>query len=246
MKTTNLLIIGGSVVLVGLYLSNKNKKTKAGVGVQALKDAQSQTPALNTNQLLSSKEATVYATKTIADVNTLLVKYPALKKDEFIKQYNNSHGTNLFLVNSGNINEPKPTSTGITSRIEALLQAGSRVYDADRLFKVNQRSYTQWKSDFGTVYSNLKDYFSTLNKEQADVTIKYLPKMIIQNLLGDNDPRVRLNDFYSQEEMIEMIDNKLNTESIISKSLGGFFGNLRVLNGFSNVKKSVASPIQQS
>ena len=73
------------------------------------------------------------------------------------------------------------------------------VSDANRVFNAMQMGYTQWKSNFATLYSDLKDYFSTLSKEQAEVIIKYLPKAIVQSLMGDNDPRVRANDFYSQE-----------------------------------------------
>lgn len=257
MKPTNLLIIGGAVVLGGLYLSNKSKKDKA--NAQALIDSQNQalassiaqsqtnTPAtqsVSTQALLTPKEATVYATKTIADVNSLLVKFPAVKKDEFIKNYNKAYGSNLFLDNSGNITAPTPTTAQINAEKSGNLQLNqnmalemakqlvqSRVSDANRVFNTMQMVYTHWKSDFSTVYSNLKDYFTTLTKEQADVIIKYLPKVIVQSLMGDNDPRVKANDFYSQEEIMDMVDNKLDLEDIRNKALGGFFTNIRQLNG---------------
>ena len=85
MKPTNLLIIGGAVVLGGLYLSNKGKKAKEDANLQALTDAQALalanaqtqiTTPESTQGLLTSKEATIYATKTIGQVNSLLVKYP--------------------------------------------------------------------------------------------------------------------------------------------------------------------------
>ena len=285
MKPTNLLIIGGAVVLGGLYLSNKSKKAKE--DALALSNAQTQTntPAtqsVSTQALLTAQEATVYATKTIADVNSLLVKYPAVKKDEFIKNYNSSYGTNLFLENSGNITAPAPTTAQINAQVSEIESAGGkygslinavmtqqnntrgleiantnnqfRVSDANRVYNGMQMGYTHWKSDFSIVYSNLKDYFTTLTKEQADVIIKYLPKAIVASLMGDNDPRVRANDFYSQQEIMDMIDNKLDMESILKKAVGGFFMNIRQLNGEpmfmiavpSNVIKAVAttSPIE--
>jgi hypothetical protein len=107
----------------------------------------------------------------------------------------------------------------------------SRVSDANRLFNATQMGYTQWKSDFSTVYSNLKDYYSTLTKQQADVIIKYLPKMIVQSLMGDNDPRAKNPDFYTQEEIMDMVDNKIDQEQTLQSALGGFFMNLRQLNG---------------
>ena len=127
----------------------------------------------------------------------------------------------------------------------------SRVSDANRVFNAMQMGYTHWKSDFSTVYSNLKDYFTTLTKEQADVIIKYLPKVIVQSLMGDNDPRVKANEFFSQEEIMDMVDNKLNLENIIDKALGGFFMNIRQLNGqpmfFNNgVKIAVPSNVIKS
>jgi outer membrane murein-binding lipoprotein Lpp len=247
MKPTNLLIIGGAVVLGGLYLSNKSKKAKQ--DAIASSNAQSQTnttatQSVSTQALLTPKEATVYATKTIADVNSLLVKFPTVKKDEFIKNYNSAYGSNLFLDNSGNITAPTPTTAQINAEKSGNLQLNqnmalemakqlvkSRVSDADRVFNTMQMVYTHWKSDFSIVYSNLKDYFTTLTKEQADVIIKYLPKVIVQSLMGDNDPRVKANDFYSQEEIMDMVDNKLDLEDIRNKALGGFFTNIRQLNG---------------
>jgi len=279
MKSTNLLIIGGAVVLGGLYLSNKSKKDKA--NAQALIDSQNQalassnaqsqtnttaTQSVNTEPLLTAQEATVYATKTIAEVNSLLVKFPAVKKDEFIKNYNSAYGTNLFIENNGSINSPEPeqaeldsqTTTPIVKDMPSgggmnwsaivsnlapsltekarnleLVKAmvANRVSDANTVFNAMQMGYTHWKSDFSIVYSNLKDYFTTLTKEQAEVIIKYLPKMIVQSLMGDNDPRVKANDFYSQEEIMGMVDNKFNLDDIINKALGGFFMNIRQLNG---------------
>jgi outer membrane murein-binding lipoprotein Lpp len=271
MKPTNLLIIGGAVVLGGLYLSNKSKKDKA--NAQALIDSQNQalassiaqsqtnTPAtqsVSTQALLTPKEATVYATKTIADVNSLLVKFPAVKKDEFIKNYNKAYGSNLFLENSGNITAPTPTTAQINAEKSGTLQLNqnmalemakqlvqSRVSDANRVFNTMQMVYTHWKSDFSTVYSNLKDYFTTLTKEQADVIIKYLPKVIVQSLMGDNDPRVKVNDFYSQEEIMGMVDNKIDQEQTLQSALGGFFMNIRQLNGepmFFNNGVTIAVP----
>lgn len=264
MKTTNLLIIGGAVVLGGLYLANKNKKSKADAQAVIDTQAQAQLPAtdnststVNTQALLTAQEATVFATKTIADVNSLLVKYPPLKKDEFLVNYNTVNGTNLILDSNGltsiAVTSPIPptiptpvtttlppnTSGGffswgdLTQTIKPnLLVQNKAVIDADRLFNNMQTVYNHWKSDFSTVYSNLKDYFATLTKEQADVIIKYLPKMIVRTFMGDNDPRAIANDFYTQEEIMGAVDNKLNEEDILNKALGGFIANSRNLMGY--------------
>lgn len=277
MDSAKLLIIGG-VVLGGIYLLDKNKKDKENAQALALANSQAQPqlqlevetkptiPTVNSKALLTPKEATVYATRTIADVNALIVKYPALKKDEFLKNYNSVYKTNLFLENNGNITAPKISQEEIDAQLMSNIQqtdsatysGGSkwgglvsqaralelavtnsefRVSDANRVFNDTQMGYTRWKSDFSTVYSDLKNYFSTLTKEQADLLIKYLPKMIIQALMGDNDPRARANDFYSQEEIIDMVDNNLKEfDGILSNALKGFFNNLRAFNGFGNVK----------
>jgi hypothetical protein len=244
MKTTNLIIIGGAVVLGGLYLYNKNKKDKAESGVMDFGNGQLETfPAQTVNsQKLPAKEATVYALKTIADVNSLLIQFPPLKKDEFLRNYNKRYKTGLFLDNSGNITAPKTGITVNDTRATEIAELNSefRVSDANRVFNSMQMGYTHWKSDFGSVYSNLKDYFSTLSKEQAEVIIKYLPKAIVQSLMGDNDPRVRANDFYSQEEMIDIIDNKLDFDTILRKALPDFLRMLRQLSGF-GVKTAVAT-----
>jgi hypothetical protein len=286
MDSAKLLIIGG-VVLGGIYLLDKNKKDKENAQALALANSQAQPqlqaefevetkPTIQTvdsQAKLTPKEATVYATRTIADVNSLLVKYPAIKKDEFLKNYNSAYKTNLFLENNGNITAPKVSQEeidaqnknnvqqstnnsggfnwgGLVSQARALELAVTnsefRVSDANRVFNDTQMGYTQWKSDFSTVYSNLKDYFSTLTKEQADVVIKYLPKMVIQTLMGDNDPRARANDFYSQEEIIDIVDNKLDTERILQSALGGFFMNVRKFNGFGNVKTVSGTGLEMS
>ena len=245
MKTTNLLLIGGAVVLGGLYLYNKSKKDNAEGDVIDFGNGQLEDfPAQNLNlQKLPAKEATVYALKTIADVNSLLVQFPPLKKDEFLKNYNNSYRTKLFLDNSGNITAPKTTTAILvneTRDIEILKDDVYLVSDANRVFNGMQMGYTRWKSDFGTVYSDLKDYFSTLSKEQAEVIIKYLPKAIVQSLMGDNDPRVRANDFYSQEEIIDIIDNKLSFDTILGKALPNYSRLLKQSSGFAD-KTSVAT-----
>jgi hypothetical protein len=246
MKTTNLILIGGAVVLGGFYLYKKSKKDKAEADVIDFGNGQLETfPAQNVNlQKLPAKEATVYALKTIADVNSLLVKFPPLKKDEFLKNYNNSYRTKLFLDNRGNITDGITTVSVNDTRATEIAELNSefeserRVSDANRVFNSMQMGYTRWKLDFATVYSDLKDYFSTLSKEQAEVIIKYLPKAIVQSLMGDNDPRVRANNFYSQEEIIDIIDNKLSFESILTKALPNYSIMLRQLSGFGNITKS--------
>ena len=273
MKPTNLLIIGGAVVLGGLYLSNKSKKAKE--DALALSNAQTQTntPAtqsVSTQELLTAQEATVYATKTIADVNSLLVKYPQLTMNQFIDNYNSVHKTNLAIGGDAILgfkfyapaltlkdvasqsNSPivQDTTSGqgwnfgaIVSNIGASLNQSRSLElsntenqfmasNANKVFNAIKITYNHWKSDFSTVYSNLKDYFTTLTKEQADVIIKYLPKAIVASLMGENDPRVRANDFYSQEEIIDMVDNKLDMESILKSALGEFFSNMRNLAGY--------------
>jgi hypothetical protein len=224
MDSAKLLIIGG-VVLGGIYLLDKNKKDKENAQALALANAQTQPQLeadtkptnsnINSKALLTPKEATVYATRTIADVNALIVKYPALKKDEFLKNYNSVYKTNLFLENNGNITAPKISQEEIDAQLKSNIQQTDsatysggikwggllsqarvlelavsnsefRVSDANRVFNDTQMGYTRWKSDFPTVYSDLKNYFSTLTKEQADLLIKYLPKMIIQALMGDD------------------------------------------------------------
>jgi hypothetical protein len=90
--------------------------------------------------------------------------------------------------------------------------------------------YARFKSDFSTVYSDLKNYYSTLTKEQADFIIKYLPKMIIKAFMGDNDPRVRASDFYSQEEIIDFIDNSFvkDEDRLLGSALGNFLRNYKM------------------
>ena len=65
--------------------------------------------------------------------------------------------------------------------------------------------------------------------------------MIIQALMGDNDPRARANDFYSQEEIIDMVDNNLKEfDGILSNALGNFFRNYKMSIGeYSGIKTAV-------
>jgi hypothetical protein len=103
MDSSKLLIVGG-VVLGGFYLLNKNKKDKENAQILVLQNTQPQSAILsqleveskpNGKAIVTSKEATVYATKTIAEVNSLMVKYPPLTMNQFIDNYNKVYNTNL-------------------------------------------------------------------------------------------------------------------------------------------------------
>ena len=253
MDSSKLLILGG-VALGGFLLYNKSKKDRENSQVFVLQNSQTQPRMLsqldseikpNDKELLTPKEATVYATKTIADVNSLIVKYPPLTMNQFIDNYNKVYNTNLtvggdatlgfkFYAPKSATNTIQNTGKGLVSAIKdsiyqitEIRESEIKVQNADKVFNDMQRGYSRWKSEFATVYSDLKNYFSTLTKEQAEVIIKYLPKIIVQSLMGDNDPRARANDFYSQEEIIDMIDNNINTDAILGNSLKQFQSNNR-------------------
>lgn len=272
MDSSKLLIVGG-VVLGGFYLLNKNKKDKENAQILVLQNAQPQSAILsqleveskpNGKEIVTSKEATVYATKTIAEVNSLMVKYPPLTMNQFIDNYNNVYNTNLTVGGDAILGfkfytqkQPQAVSApnsipskwgGIISNLQDVraleiekTNLEFRASDAQRQFDATKKAYALWKSDFPIVYSDLKNYFSTLTKEQADLIIKYLPKMIIQALMGDNDPRARANDFYSQEEIIDMVDNNLKEfDGILSNALGNFFRNYKMSIGeYSGIKTAV-------
>jgi hypothetical protein len=285
MDSSKLLIVGG-VVLGGFYLLNKNKKDKENAQILVLQNTQPQSAILsqleveskpNGKAIVTSKEATVYATKTIAEVNSLMVKYPPLTMNQFIDNYNKVYNTNLTVggdailgfkfyapktemnsvVQNANassgarfnwgalvsaIQPNQPIQTNNPYGIVEIQQSEIRVSDANRQFEATKMAYTRWKSDFATVYSDLKNYFSTLTKEQADITVKYLPKLIIQALMGDNDPRARANDFYSQEEIIDMIDNSgiKDSEMLLTSALGNFFRNYKMSIGeYSGIKTAM-------
>jgi hypothetical protein len=260
MDSAKLLIIGG-VALGGFYLLNKNKKDKEKAQILVLQNNQPQTATLsqleveskpNKQAIITPQEATAFATKTIAEVNSLMVKYPPLTSQQFLENYNKTYGTNLTMSGDAIIgfsfvapNQPQVPSAPISTtskwgglinsvlvlnnnQATAILESDAMASNANSQFKGQQMIYTRWKSDFATVYSDLKNYYSTLTKEQADFIIKYLPKMIIQAFMGDNDPRARTNDFYSQEEIIDMVDNSFvkDTEEILRSALKQFSQNL--------------------
>jgi len=270
MDSAKLLIIGG-VALGGFYLLNKNKKDKENAQILVLQNTQPQSAIVsqleeeskpNGKAIVTPKEATVYATKTIAEVNSLMVKYPPLTMNQFIENYNKVYNTNLtvggdailgfkFYAPKSATNTIQNAGGGIMSAIKnsiyeitEIQQSEIRVSDANRQFEGTKMAYTRWKSDFATVYSDLKNYFLTLTKEQADITVKYLPKLIIQALMGDNDPRARANDFYSQEEIIDMIDNSgiKDSEMLLSSALGNFFRNYKMSIGeYSGIKTAIGT-----
>ena len=278
MDSSRLLIVGG-VVLGGFYLLNKNKKDKENAQILVLQNTEPQTPPaqnVNSQAILTPKEATVYATKTIAEVNSLMVKYPPLTMNQFIDNYNKVYNTNLTVggdailgfkfyapktemnsvVQNANassgarfnwgalvsaIQPNQPIQTNNPYGIVEIQKSEFMASDAQRQFDATKKAYALWKSDFATVYSDLKNYFSTLTKEQADLTTKYLPKMIIQALMGDNDPSARANDFYSQEEIIDMVDNNLKEfDGILTNALGNFFMNYKISIGeYSGIKTAM-------
>jgi hypothetical protein len=274
MKTSNLLIVSG-LALVGGYFFFRKKKDKTDTQLLVLQNTQPQTATLsqleveskpNKQAIITPQEATVYATKTIAEVNSLMVKYPPLTMQQVVDNYNSIYKTDLIIDTEGKIVSPKNNNQttavsgiggGLTSsvsgfgsilaQISMIKESDYRASDANRQFKGQQMIYTRFKSDFSTVYSDLKNYYSTLTKEQADFIIKYLPKMIIQAFMGDNDPRARANDFYTQEEIIDMVDNSFvkDTEELLASALGNFIRNYKKSIGEYSGEKTalaIASP----
>jgi hypothetical protein len=247
MEAKNLLIIGGVVVLAGYYLIDKNKKAKSKANeLQMLLASQAQantvapTPLVTSN-LLTDAEAKVFATRTIAQVNSILTKYPALTKQEFLVGYNAIYKTDLFVDGNGEIAFPKiPNTVNSNPREITLLysMAEHKVNDAKRQFNGQQIMFSHWKTDFGTVYKNLKDYYATLTKEKANRVIRFLPKMIVYSMLGDQDPRTRANNFFSEQETIDMVDSKIDFEKEIKNALGEFFENVRKFSG-GNIKQAI-------
>jgi hypothetical protein len=275
MKTSNLLIVSG-LALVGGYFFFRKKKDKTDTQLLVLQNTQPQTATLsqleveskpNKQAIITPQEATVYATKTIADVNSLMVKYPPLTSQQFLDNYNKTYGTNLIMSGDAIVgfsfvspNQPQipsaPVSTTskwgglinsvlvLNNQATAKLESDAMASNANSQFKGQQMAYTRWKSDFATVYSDLKNYFSTLTKEEADIKVKFLPKLIIKSLMGDSDPRVRANDFYTQEEIIDFIDNSgiKNPDEVLGNALKQFSNNFRQFNrDFSGVMMATAS-----
>jgi hypothetical protein len=262
MDSAKLLIIGG-VALGGFYLFNKSKKDRENSQILVLQNTQPQTATLsqleleskpNGKEIVTPKEATVYATKTIAEVNSLMVKYPLLTKQEFVDNYNSSYKTDLIIDTDGNIVAKKSTVTppiiqgnglqGLVNQLVIIRTLDGTASNVNNTFKSQQMIYARWKSDFSTVYSDLKNYYSTLTKEQADFIIKYLPKMIIKAFMGDNDPRVRANDFYSQEEIIDFIDNSFvkDEDKLLEFALGNFFRNYQMsIGAYSGIKTAIGT-----
>ena len=246
MKTSNLLIVSG-LVLAGGFLFLRKKKPKTDTQ-ELFKDnliPNEPVEDISVNKisekqaLITPQEATVYATKTIAEVNSLMVKYPPLTKQQFVDNYNSAFKTDLIINDSGNIvatsvTPPPPIQgnglQGLLNQLEIIKTSDGTASNVNNAFKGQQMIYTRFKTDFATVYSDLKNYYSTLTKEQADFIIKYLPKMIIRAFMGDNDPRARANDFYSQEEIIDMVDNSFvkNTDTLLEFALGNFFRNYKI------------------
>jgi hypothetical protein len=261
MDSAKLLIIGG-VALGGFYLLNKNKKDKENAQILVLQNTQPQSATLSQLELeskpdkqaiITPQEATVFATKTIAEVNSLMVKYPPLTMQQFVDNYNSIYKTNLYIdpatssilspnAELGKLSDAQIVANMITNNkygglgsllegnLEVIKESNYMASMANSRFKGQQMTYTRWKSDFATVYSDLKNYYSTLTKEEADIKLKFLPKLIIKSLMGDNDPRVRANDFYSQEEIIDFIDNSgiKDTDKLLESALGNFFRNYKI------------------
>jgi hypothetical protein len=232
----NRYLIGGlAVVGLGLFIWDKKQKADA-QKTDAQELAQQQLPTTqnttDTKAVLTPKEATVYVLKTIADVNSLLEKYPLMKKESFLNNWNKRNRTNLTLDSNNNFVDlnSKPNGTVVSpiliNESEMNIQRANKEYNALNI------AYNSWKSNFSTIYSNLKDYFSTLTKEKADIISKYLPKFIVQTFLGDYDPRANQNNFYTQEEVMGMVDNKIDADSVLKSALGDFFSNLRKLAGY--------------
>lgn len=219
MKPTNILIIAGAFILGGLYLTNKKSKDKAKADadaeILALALANAQPPttiALDSTikdkqSILTSEEATIFATRTIAEVSSLLLKYPLIAKEEFIAYRTKDMSSKVGFDDS--INQ--------TIRLEILKQQTlNETLRAEKDYQTMLAVRNTWKSQFSTVYKDLKNYFSTLTKEQADSVIKFLPKMTLMFFVDERDPR--LKDFWSEKEQMDLIDSNLDTESLTQKA----------------------------
>ena len=212
MNTKNLILIGGAVVLVGLYLTDKKTKDKAKadadakVLAEALAKAKLQvnsntnTIKKNSQEILTPEEATVYATKTIAEVNSLLLKYPLVKNEKFTSKINFESGFSAIK----------------TIQIAKQQELNEQIR-AEKDYNTYSDVRNTWKMQFSTVYKDLKNYFSTLSKEKADSIIKFLPKLTLMLFVDDQDPRIK--DLFSQQEMIDVIDSNIDTESLTEKAL---------------------------
>lgn len=95
MNSSNLLIIGGAVVLGGLYLNNKNKKDKAEADARALADAQQELAdakalALNVKPVVveSMYYTTTEATKKALEVVTKWISFLDAIPKELLTQEN--------------------------------------------------------------------------------------------------------------------------------------------------------------
>lgn len=219
MKPTNLVILLGSAILGGLYLTNKKAKDKAKADADALILASALTTAQppttsaldstikDKQAILTSEEATIFATRTIAEVSSLMLKYPLMAKEEFIADRTKDMSSKVGFVDA----------IAQTQRLEILRQQTlNETLRAEKDYQTMLAVRNTWKSQFSTVYKDLKNYFSTLTKEQADSVIKFLPKMTLMFFVDDHDPR--LKDFWSEKEQMDLIDSNLDTESLTQKA----------------------------
>jgi phosphopantetheinyl transferase (holo-ACP synthase) len=196
MKPTNLLIIGGAVVLGGIYLvnnSNENKeKAKALAEAQALEEAKVKEQQ-DADKVL--EDARIKKEKEEQAREELAKRYSVTEAG--VKALDTITKTNTIFTDN-----PVPTSTagfqGITN-------------------KVQLRMRDVWKKNYPLIYKDIKDYYFSIYKENVNKLLDILPKMIVAKSIGNFGDKSK-NIFTSQDE-IYLIDNNLNREDILKNAL---------------------------
>ena len=266
-------VLGG----IYLYQKNKNTQALLDASASANTQTQPTAPTnitstISTEPLLTDTEATVYATNVIAGVNSLLIKYPLLSKKDFVTNYNVVNNTNFTIDNNGDFISNTSsaivtdgTSVTINPFTTNAVVLGSDLVNNTRINQLNvaveqfqrqlinnaynkkQSSYDNWKMHFSIIYSDLKNYFSTLTKERADIEVKYLSRVIFMIILGYEDSRITTNNLFTQQEQMDMVDNKIDTsEDIISKIFVNFSEFLKSVIENQNTDINIAHALAQN
>jgi len=202
MKPTNLLIIGGAVVLGGIYLvnnSNENKeKAKALAEAQALEEAkvkeqQDADKVLEDARIKKQKEeqarqelakrysvteAGVKALDTITKTNTLFTANP-LASNPLILQ--------SLLLNSYFKNQDELKTRDV------------------------------WTKNYSSIYKDIKDYYFSIYKDEVTKLQDILPKLIVAKSMGNFGDKSK--KILTSEDEIFLIDNNLNREDVLKNAL---------------------------
>ena len=221
MESTNLLIIGGAIVLGGLYLNNKNKKDKSESNSKDLKDTKSPLPNIQPETVKSNFYTQVEANKKALEVVTKWIGLlDGIAKDVLTQESNNiirerileeeakqnKIGYDKALALAKSINQTKFTFLGTTYWVANQQDVRNGSFITNNIWVRNPNNWfynNQFSTGVGT------SQISSLNTE-----LKVSFKQREYTTLGDFIKRAKQTQFANIYDRLKVVFTEIPKEDV--------------------------------